>query len=160
MKKRNPGSGVLHKGKKLVFIWFVLMINHSVVALPALDELGQEQVSVRELMLLDTQRALKNARNSTSENPLLNQRVNRVERSMSTELQLVAIYGVGTQLMAEVVSDQNVYLYRHGQALPVGVAPGDDVYMLSTISVSCVELSRSDSSHRLCLHPSQWERKQ
>ena len=75
---------------------------------------------------------------------------------MSGEPSLSAIYGVGRNLMAEVKLDQDTYLYQQGQALPVGVAPGTDVYVLQNISASCINLKRSDVSHHLCLQQPKW----
>lgn len=126
-------------------------------ALPQADDLISDQLSVRELMRLDTEHALKRALARVSDS---GQRVSdsppRISRNMMGEPRLAAIYGVGRQLMAEVVLDHVIYLYRRGLALPVGVAPGDDVYVLRSISTSCIELEKPGSSHHLCLRPNQW----
>lgn len=126
-------------------------------ALSREDGLIDDQVSVRELMRLDTEQALTLARaRSSASNHLASQNTQRVSRSMSGDPRLAAIYGVGRQLMAEVLLDHVVYVYRRGQALPVGIAPGDDVYVLKSISTSCIELKKQDDLHHLCLRPKQW----
>lgn len=138
---------------------FILQsIGMSAHALPRVDGLISDQLSVRELMRLDTEQALTlaRARSSTPDQPVSERNTQRVSRSMNGDPRLAAIYGVGRQLMAEIVLDHVIYLYRRGQALPVGVAPGDDVYLLQSISTSCIELKKSDASHRLCLRPKQW----
>lgn len=71
-------------------------------------------------------------------------------------LTLVAIYGVGKKLAAQVMDGTTQYLYRHGQAYPVGMptdAPDANVYQLRGISGSCVVLARDQQAHTLCLHP-------
>lgn len=137
-------------------LFFMVCISASVHAVPYLEGLSDDQVTVRELMRLDADLALKLARERGSGLMPAVDRPQRVSRTMSGEPRLAAIYGVGRTLMAEVVMDHMVYLYRHGQALPVGVAPGDEVYLLSTISTSCIEITKSDDSHHLCLRPKQW----
>lgn len=136
---------------------FGLCCAMSVQAAPRVDRLTDDQVSVRELMQLDTRQALTLARARFSElNPAMPEEPGRIARSMSAEPRLSAIYGVGRHLMAEVLLDQTLFLYRRGQALPVGVAPGDNVYMLKSITTSCVELQKPDALHHLCLRPRQW----
>lgn len=125
-------------------------------AIPQLDTLGTEQVSVRELMRLDTEQALKLAREQSGVMAASADGILRVSHAMSGEPRLTAIYGVGKRLMAEVTMGDNRYLYRRGQALPVGVAPGADVYILHKISSSCIELEHSGDVHQLCLPTSQW----
>lgn len=131
-------------------------LPNAVSAVSQIDELATDQISVRELMRLDTEYALKSARDRLSVKKPAVLPAKRVSRSMSGEPRLSAIYGVGRNLMAEVVLDHAIYLYRNGQALPVGVAPGDDIYLLTKISASCVDLQRTDASHHLCMQSSQW----
>ena len=124
--------------------------------MPVNHELAADQVSVRELMRLDTELALTLARGRSSAKQVDASAAKRVPRSMAGEPRLNAIYGVGRNLMAEVVLDHVTYLYRQGLALPVGVAPGNDVYLLTRISSSCVSLERSDASHELCMKTTRW----
>lgn len=132
------------------------MPSHA-VAMPQPASLMTDQMSVRELMQLDTEQALKLARERpAAQSGTPAGTTSRVVRSMLGEPRLTAIYGVGKQLMAEVVMDHVIYLYRYGQALPVGVAPGDDVYVLQTITSSCIKLKKPGASHHLCLRPTQW----
>lgn len=156
MKKTEYVSrNMLRYGAALLILQFTSMSAH---ALPRVDGLISDQLSVRELMRLDTEQALTlaRARSSTPDQPASDRNTRRVSRNMNGDPRLAAIYGVGRQLMAEVVLDHVIYLYRRGQALPVGVAPGDDVYLLQSISTSCIELKKSDTSHHLCLRPKQW----
>lgn len=127
----------------------------AVQALPQIDGLDLEQMSVRELMRLDAEQALRIARGRTAgaSHP---GRPERIVRSMKAEPRLSAIYGVGQRLIAEVVVDDVTYLYRNGQALPVGVAPSEEVLLLQKISASCIDLKNAQSAHHLCLRPAQW----
>ena len=77
----------------------------------------------------------------------------------SGSLNLVAIYGVGKKLLAEVTVGTQQYVYMRGQALPVGVKANSSAYLLRGISGSCVQLERKDEAHTLCLHPSLWTAK-
>ncbi|HUH58462.1 MAG TPA: hypothetical protein VL001_00150 [Candidimonas sp.] len=120
------------------------------------DDLATEQMSVRELMRLDTARALDDARTAPRKDNALATAANQSGRyAQSGSLKLVAIYGVGKKLLAEVVVGQQNQMYMRGRALPIGVKEGDASasYMLRGISDSCVQLERQLESHILCLHP-------
>lgn len=155
-KIKNP-SRVWQIGFKQFVASMLMAVWVPVNALPQIEGLDNDQISVRELMQLDTGHALQLARErsgGTGQSAVVHHK--RTVRKMSGEPRLKAIYGVGQQLMAEVAFDQVIYLYRHGQALPVGVAAGEDVYLLENITSSCVDLRTSETSHHLCLQPAQW----
>ncbi len=115
----------------------------------------REQMSVRELMRLDTALALSQSKSKLKErgkpaalqesHPLVTQ---------DEALKLIAIYGVGKKLLAEVSVGSHPYVYMHGRALPVGLKNSTAAYRLRAITGSCVQLERNDESHTLCLHPS------
>lgn len=65
---------------------------------------------------------------------------------------LVALYGVGRTLMAEVLVGPQAFLYMHGQAHPVGFANDQGVYQLRGMNGSCIQLQKAQTSHSLCLH--------
>jgi hypothetical protein len=127
------------------------------VAQTSLDDLAADQMSVRELMRLDTALALRQAKTAlyarNKNGPDLD-----THRSMaqSGALKLLAIYGVGKKLLAEVTVGQQPYLYMRGRVLPVGIDSSDTAFRLRGISGSCVQLERKSESHTLCLHPSLW----
>lgn len=137
----------------------VLYAGTAVHAMPQVDILAEDQVSVRELMRLETEVALRMARERANPVVAAVSAPVRASRSTAGEPTLAAIYGVGSALMAEVALSGETFLYRKGLALPVGTAPGPDVYLLKDISASCVELQRQDSSQRLCLTPAKWAAK-
>lgn len=122
-----------------------------------IDDLATDQMSVRELMRLDTEQALGNARKNlrkADKEAAGTEGGNRYAHS--GVLKLVAIYGVGKKLLAEVMVGTQPYVYMRGQALPVGVKASASAYMLRSISDSCVQLERKDEAHTLCLYPSLW----
>ena len=119
------------------------------------DDLATEQMQVRELMRLDTARALDEARSGQRKDNNLAPSADQANRyTQSGSLKLVAIYGVGTKLLAEVLVGQQPHMYVRGRALPIGLKGGDtSAYMLRGISGSCVHLERKSESHILCLQP-------
>jgi hypothetical protein len=132
----------------------------SLAAAGAIDDLAAEQMTVRELMHLDTERALglaKKALRKDGGQAQGSENGNRPTRS--GELKLVAIYGVGKKLLAEVVIGAQPHVYLRGHPLPVGVKAGPSVYMLRGISGSCIQLERKEEAHTLCLPPSLWTAK-
>src|SRR5690606_33351740 len=82
-----------------------------------------------------------------------------VSMSENPGLKLVAIYGVGKKLLAEVMVGGQAHVYMRGQALAVGAKASPSAYLLRGISGSCVQLERQDTSHTLCLHPGLWTTK-
>lgn len=66
--------------------------------------------------------------------------------------QLVALYGVGQALRAEVRIGSRTYLYRRGQTWPAGYREDPEIYSLRAMTDACVRLARGDEQHSLCLH--------
>ena len=64
---------------------------------------------------------------------------------------LVALYGVGSALMAEVQVGRQAYLYVRGQAWPAGHVGDRGVYQLRGMNGACVQLERGEDRHSLCL---------
>lgn len=64
---------------------------------------------------------------------------------------LVALYGVGSALMAEVQVAGRAYLYVRGQAWPAGHVGDQGVYQLRGMNGACVQLERGEDRHSLCL---------
>ena len=123
-------------------------------SLPA-DELAFEQMSVRELMRLDTALALSQSKNKLDGRG----KSSALKESHSVLAQaagprLIAIYGVGKKLMAEVLVGSHPFVYMHGRALPVGLKSSTTAFRLREITGSCIQLERNEESHTLCLNPS------
>ncbi|MDS1141891.1 hypothetical protein RE432_15725 [Pusillimonas sp. SM2304] len=111
-------------------------------------------MSVRELMRLDTDLALAQARNR------LRQQRGRPDQpeagampARHGNLKLVALYGVGKKLLAEVAIGGQAHVYMRGQPLAVGAKAGPSTYLLRGMSGSCVHLERGGEAHTLCLNP-------
>ncbi|MER1968327.1 hypothetical protein [Castellaniella sp. GW247-6E4] len=64
---------------------------------------------------------------------------------------LMAMYGVGRDLMAEVQVGSRAFLYVRGQALPVGHTGDAAVYRLRDMNGACIQLERGEDRHSLCL---------
>lgn len=118
-------------------------------------ELAAEQMSVRELMHLETREALDLARGRARNHRYPDSAPAGVGPGKEG-LKLLAIYGVGKKLLAEVRVGSRPHVYLRGQALPLGAKAGAQVYRLHGITGSCVHLERRGEAHTLCLHPSQW----
>lgn len=115
--------------------------------LPAPDPETWEVQSVRELMQRDIERSLAEARRRTEPAGGM------VEVAGGRQApRLVAMYGVGRTLMAEVLVGPRAFLYMRGQAHPVGFANDQAVYQLRGMNGSCIQLQKAQVSHSLCLH--------
>lgn len=111
-----------------------------------LDAEAWEVQSVRELMQLDMERALDQARRGAHSPAGVSEAGGR------SVPRLVAMYGVGRSLMAEVLVGSQAYLYVRGQAFPVGYTNDPAVYQLRGMNGSCIQLHSAQSNHSLCLH--------
>lgn len=108
-----------------------------------------DQMSVRELMRLDTALALRQLRSSLDTGTA----GTALPVAHSGKLKLLALYGVGKRLVAEVMIGGDRHVYMRDRSLPIGVKPHPSVYQLRGISGSCVHLERKDEAHTLCLQP-------
>lgn len=104
-----------------------------------------EYATVEELLRLDAQAALQSARRAVS-NPLDEQ---RPLRSAPQGNALLAIFGTGRALNAEVQIGSRVYTYR--SAMRRAVAGGASPYLLDKIDPPCVHLSQGQLKEVLCL---------
>lgn len=115
---------------------------------PEDSQIHWETQSVRELMQQDLRDALRVASDGPAGRP-------DADRGMGVrpvlEPRLVALYGVGRALMAEVQVGRRAYLYVRGQAWPAGHAGDRSVYQLRGMNGACVQLERGEDRHSLCL---------
>ncbi len=123
----------------------------------SVDGLAAEQMSVRELMRIETDLALSQARRTLrKEDKRTEDKEGDSRISRSGPLKLVGIYGVGKKLLAEVEIGAQPHVYMRGHAFPVGMKASSSSYKLRGISGSCVQLERKDEAHTLCLSPVTW----
>lgn len=67
-------------------------------------------------------------------------------------IDLLAIYGVGAALQADVSINGVVSRYRAGRATPLASSPGHgEAYVLQGIKVPCVSLQKAGQTHNACL---------
>ncbi|MGB3290366.1 MAG: hypothetical protein WBA83_13930 [Burkholderiaceae bacterium] len=126
----------------------------------AVGDSASMDMSVRELMRLDADLALTQLKGRMSREGMATEAAQVGAASAAGgALKLVAIYGVGRKLLAEVMIGTRPYVYLHGKALAVGAKAGPAEYLLRGISGSCVHLERQQEAHTLCLHPGLWAAK-
>ena len=122
-------------------------------AAPDHNDIAEQQMSVRELMRLDTALALEKARAQLRQQQSGHAAPGAGNQFMPEgSLKLLAIYGVGKRLLAEVMVGEQTHLYIRGRAWAVGSKAGASAYRLQGLSESCVQLARGDEAHTLCLH--------
>lgn len=122
-------------------------------AMNEVDELASDQISVRELMRLETAQALQRLRAGPSAFPQGGAPPRAASEAIASAAgepaRLLAIYGVGRKLMAEVRADGQTLLFMRGR--PEAVGPGRAHAMrLLDISSQCVEISLHGRRESLC----------
>lgn len=122
----------------------------SVAGVSEMDELARDQISVRELMRLETAQALQRLRAERQTRAgLAEQRTISTVGSSLSEAQLVGIYGVGRKLMAEVRVGERTLLFMRGRLQAVGPEKNHAVRLLD-ITDRCVELQWDGQRQSLC----------
>lgn len=113
------------------------------------ETLEFEQMSVRELMRLDSALALSQTKAKLQGSKGLQ---GSAVLGGETSPRLQAIYGVGKKLAAEVRVGSATYVYMRGQPFPVGQRRADEsVFVLRDMNTSCVRLERQSQELNLCL---------
>lgn len=112
-----------------------------------------DQVTVRELMRLESELALENARlrRQSGAMPAVSSDQAAGTPGGRESLRLVGIYGVGKRLFAEVRGAAQAYLFLSGHRLPLGHVAAPDAYRLKELAGSCIRLERGDEETVLCL---------
>ncbi|MGS1116678.1 hypothetical protein [Castellaniella sp. UC4442_H9] len=110
-----------------------------------------ETQSVRDLMRQDLQRALNDAARLGPTTGSSGSRAVPAPVRPLLAPRLVALYGVGRALMAEVQVGRDSFLYVRGQAYPAGYSGDRTVYQLRGMNGACVQLERGEDRHSLCL---------
>jgi hypothetical protein len=106
---------------------------------------AEEPKVIEELLQLDTQAALLSARQKVV-GPLS---FSGPAAALSTDNVLLAIYGVGQSLTAEVLLDAELHVFKHRRLQPI---LGRSIkYTLERIAPPCVHLNKLESREVLCL---------
>lgn len=115
--------------------------------------LTAEQLTVRELMQLESELALEAARRRRDGKAVSDAAGKLVAASVtrSEAPRLVGIYGVGKRLFAEVRSGGRGYVFMRGHNLPLGHSARDDLYRLKALDGACARLERQGEETVLCL---------
>ncbi len=106
---------------------------------------AQEPAVVEELLQLDTQAALHAAR----QNVIGSMTVPGPVTSLSSENMLLAIYGVGQSLTAEVLLETEKHVFKNLRKK--AVLGRSALYTLERITPPCVHLKKSEQTETLCL---------
>ncbi len=116
------------------------------------DELAADQISVRELMRLDTALALSQVRKKLHESTRSSGNAGEASRTREGGPVLTAIYGVGKKLAAEVRVGTRTYVYMRGHPFPVGQRTADKAgFVLRGMDNACVRLEKEARELELCL---------
>lgn len=118
-----------------------------------MQDAESELMAVRELMRIETQQALVASRSRLDKAVTASGMLASMAAVSSGQMKLLAIYGVGAKLMAEVLIDNQPYVYMRGRSLPVNSKNNATSYKLAGISGSCIHLERTGDEHTLCLQP-------
>lgn len=106
---------------------------------------AEEPTVVEELLQLDTQAALLSARQKIV-GPLS---LSGPAVALSTDNVLLAIYGVGQSLTAEVLLDAELHVFKNRRLQPI--LGRSTKYTLERIAPPCVHLKKSENREILCL---------
>lgn len=113
------------------------------------DELAADQLSVRELMRWETSQALKRLRADREALSVRSQlRASSATPDLSTA-SLVAIYGVGRKLMAEIRIDGASLLFMRGRSNAVGPGKSHQTRLLR-LTERCAEIAVGERQRVLC----------
>jgi len=117
------------------------------------DELAADQIAVHELMRLETHQLLRQLRTAAghrgTERPRMQAHTENGAVADVSATRLVAIYGVGSKLMAEVRVDDHTLLFTRGRPEPIGPGKAHAMRLLS-ISDRCVTVAWKDRQESLC----------
>lgn len=113
----------------------------------------KDAMKVHELLYLDTEHALRLAHDR--------RRLSRDQSGSATSLptspladdqpQVQAIYGVGSQLYAQILHRGQSMIFAKGLLRPVGASAGQGSYRLLGITGRCVRLKVEQTEHTLCV---------
>jgi hypothetical protein len=108
-------------------------------------------MTVHELMRLESAQALRAARASATESAGSLSLPDAMQAEADTRL--LAIYGSGRRLAAQVLVQGKPVLYMQGLPRPVGAENDEHTFLLRGITNTCVRLERAGEFRTLCIHP-------
>lgn len=125
----------------------IALLFHGAAALAR--EHTTQQSTIDELLRLDSQAALLAARKNIFGMTLHPQAGSGTDAVRPDSNQVLAIYGIGKLLTAEVLLDSEPHVFRHSRARPVW---GSSLqYRLERILPPCVYLKKSGQTQVICL---------
>jgi hypothetical protein len=113
---------------------------------------ASHQATIDELLQLDSQAALLAARKNIYGATQHPQAGSGTDVGRSELDQVLAIYGVGKYLTAELLLESEPYVFTHSRARPIWGSPLQ--YRLVRIAPPCVYLTKAGQAQVICLRKS------
>lgn len=133
-------------GRFLCVAAIALLFNGTTVLA---SEQAAQQSTIDELLRLDSQAALLAARKNIFGITQHSQAGSGTDAVRPDSNQVLAIYGIGKLLTAEVLLDSEPHVFKHSRARPIW---GSSLqYRLERISPPCVYLNKSGQAQVICL---------
>ena len=130
----------------LFFLIVLVLLNGATVLA---REGAAHQSTIDELLRLDSQAALLAARKNIFGVTQPNLSGNGTETHPVESNQVIAIYGIGKILTAEVLLESEPHVFKHSRTRPVW---GPSLqYRLERIVPPCVHLKKTGKPHVICL---------
>jgi len=107
------------------------------------------QTTIDELLRLDSQAALLAARKNIFGLTQPTQAISGIDNHPPEGNQVLAIYGIGKILTAEVLLDSEPHVFKNSRVRPV--SGPSLLYRLERIVPPCVYFKKSGQSHVVCL---------
>jgi|GEM_PF-4052320 len=114
-------------------------------------ELEADQMTVHELMRIESDQALRAARETMADAAGSLSLPDAMQADADTRL--LAIYGTGRRLAAQVLVRGKPVLYMQGLPRPVGAEKDDQAFLLRGITRTCIRLEHAGQFRTLCIHP-------
>ena len=133
-------------GRLLCVVAMALLFNDAAVLA---HESAAQQSTIDELLRLDSQAALLAARKNIFGMTQHPQAGSGTDVGRPESNQVLAIYGVGKLLTAEVLLDSEPHIFRQARARPVWGS--SLLYRLERILPPCVYLKKSGQAQVICL---------
>ena len=137
---------VRHPKRLLCFTAIALFVNVSVALA---RESVTQQATIDELLQLDSQAALLAARKNIFGVTQQPQAGSGTDVGRPDGNQVLAIYGIGKILTAEVLLESEPHVFKHSRARPI-LGPSLQ-YRLERILPPCVYLKKAGQAHVICL---------
>lgn len=133
--------------KKLLYCLFAIFPMCSLASNSTVAEPQAQALLVRDLIQKENERLAQGVVGSTVVSTPY------TEQAQASHPKLIAMYGVGKKVLAEVDFNGQQYLYVRGQTWPVGDVKGSSQLRLIKMSSRCAHLAFQKTEFNLCVTP-------